>query len=407
MNFLTELREGLAISWDALRANKMRSGLTTLGIVIGIVTVTLMGAAIQGLNGAFLKSISAIGTDVLFIQKFAWFSDEPWWKIRNRREIWLSDGRAFMRLANPAWKVSLESISIRTVKYKDRSATGVIIIGDTEEAAVVNGLNLSQGRFLSGPEVDGARPVCVIGADLAKSFFPQGSALGNRVKIGNAAFEVVGVIEKRGKFLGLENLDNTCYVPVTRFAAGFVFRPGVRITVKVGSLDNFEDAKEEVRSVMRKVRRLAPGDPDDFAVNSQDAFITKFNRMSGMIATAGLFITGLSLFVGGIGIMNIMFVSVAERTREIGIRKAIGAKRRTILTQFLIEASTICLGGGLIGLAIAFPICRLITAVLPARMSMTLVIVALAVSVLTGVVAGFFPAWRAARMNPVEALRNE
>ncbi len=407
MNFLTELREGLAISWDALRANKMRSGLTTLGIVIGIVTVTLMGTAIEGLNAAFLRSISAIGTDVLYIQKFAWFSDEPWWKIRNRREIWLADGKSFMRQANPAWKVCLESVSIRTLKYKQRTATGVVLIGDTEEAAVVGGLNLSEGRFLSAAEVDGARPVCVIGADLARSFFPQGFAVGNKVRIDNAPFEVVGVVEKRGKFLGLENLDNTCYVPVTRFAAGFVFRPGIRITVKVGDLANIEDAKEEVRGVMRKVRRLAPGDPDDFAVNSQEAFITTFNRMSRVIASVGLFITGLSLFVGGIGIMNIMFVSVAERTREIGIRKAIGAKRRTILIQFLIEASTICLLGGWIGLAIAFPISKVMTRLLPASMSLTVVTVALLVSILTGVLAGLFPAWRAARMNPVEALRNE
>ena len=143
MNFLTELQEGLAISWDALRANKMRSSLTTLGIVIGIATVTLMSAAIDGLNTAFLKSISAIGTDVLYIQKYAGFSDEPWWKVRNRREIWLADGRAFLRQANPAWKVCLESVSIRTLNYKDLTATGVVLIGDTEEAAVVSGLNLS------------------------------------------------------------------------------------------------------------------------------------------------------------------------------------------------------------------------------------------------------------------------
>src|SRR5881628_236068 len=377
MNFLTELREGLAISWDAIRANKMRSGLTTLGIVIGIVTVTLMGAAIQGLNAAFLKSISAIGTDVLYIQKFAWFSDEPWWKIRNRREIWLADGRTFMRLANPTWKVSLESISIRTLKYKDRTSTGVILLGDTEEAVVVNGLNLSEGRFLSAAEVDGGRPVCVIGADLAKSFFAPGPAVGNKIKIGNSSFEVVGVIEKRGKFLGLENLDNTCYVPITRFAAGFIFRPGIRITVKVGRVADIDDAKEEIRGVMRKVRRLAPGAPDDFAVNSQEAFIKTFNRMSGVIATAGLFITGLSLFVGGIGIMNIMFVSVAERTREIGVRKAIGAKRRTILVQFLIEAASICLLGGLIGMVIAWPLTLVMQQFMPATLSPAIVGLAL------------------------------
>src|SRR2546425_2419703 len=407
MNFLTELREGLAISWDAIRANKMRSGLTTLGIVIGIVTVTLMGAAIEGLNAAFLKSISAIGTDVLYIQKFAWLSDEPWWKIRNRREIWLADGRTFMRLANPAWKISLESISIRTLKYKDRTSTGVILLGDTEEAVVVNGLNLSEGRFLSAAEVDGGRPVCVIGADLAKSFFAPGPAVGNKIKIGNSSFEVVGVIEKRGKFLGLENLDNTCYVPITRFAAGFIFRPGIRITVKVGSVADIDDAKEEIRGVMRKVRRLAPGAPDDFAVNSQDAFIKTFNRMSGVIATAGLFITGLSLFVGGIGIMNIMFVFGARRARGIWHRQALRAQRRTILIQFLIEAAGICLLGGLVGLAIAFPLTFILQKFLPATMSVTAASIAIVVALLTGVISGFLPAWRAAHMDPVEALRNE
>ena len=407
MNFLTELQEGLAISWDALLANKMRSGLTALGIVIGITTVTLMSAAIDGLNTAFLKSISAIGTDVLYIQKYAWFSDEPWWKVRNRREIWLADGRAFLRQANPAWKICLESVSIRTLNYKDLMATGVVLVGDTEEAAVVSGLNLSEGRFLTAAEVDGGRPVCVIGADLARSFFSHIPAVGHKIKIDDAPFEVIGVIEKRGKFLGLENLDNTCYVPITRFSTGFIFRPGIRITIKTGNVANVGDATEEIRGIMRKVRRLAPADPDDFAINSQEAFITAFKRMSNVIASIGLFITGLSLFVGGIGITNIMLISVAERTREIGICKAIGARRRTILIQFLIEASTICLIGGVIGLAIAFPISEVMARRLPASISMTVAGLALGVSVLTGVIAGFFPAWRAARMNPVDALRNE
>ncbi len=407
MNFFTEIKEGLFIAWDSIRANKMRAGLTTLGIVIGIVTVTLMGAAIEGLNGAFLRSISAIGSDVLYIQKFPWFNDEPWWKVRNRREIFLPDGRAFARSANPAWIVALESVSISAVKYGDRIATGVIILGANEEAATTEALNLIDGRFLTTAEVDGARPVCVLGWDLARNFFPHGSGLGRKVRIGAMNFEVVGILEKRGKFLGLENLDNTVYVPVTRFANGFYFRPGIRIAVKVGGLSKLEDAKEEVRSVMRKVRRLDPGAPDDFAVNSQDAFVAKFNRMGAVVASVGLFITGMSLFVGGIGIMNIMFVSVAERTKEIGIRKAIGAKRRTILIQFLIEAASICLLGGLIGLAIAWPITMVITHFLPTSMSPLIVGVALLVSILTGVIAGFLPAWRAARMNPVDALRNE
>jgi putative ABC transport system permease protein len=177
--------------------------------------------------------------------------------------------------------------------------------------------------------------------------------------------------------------------------------------VKVLDVKKLEEAKEEVRVKMRRIRRVAPNQPDDFAINQQDQFIKMFHRLGGTIASVGLFITGLSLFVGGIGIMNIMFVSVAERTREIGIRKAIGAKRRTILLQFLSEAASICLLGGLIGLGIAWPLTFLLQMVLPATMSLPVVAVAIVVSLITGVLSGFFPAWRAARMNPVDALRNE
>jgi putative ABC transport system permease protein len=407
MNIFSELREGAGISWSAIRANKMRSVLTTLGIIIGIVTVTLMGTAIRGLNTAFANSISAVGTDVFFIQKYSWFNEQPWWKIRNRREIYLTDGEAFIRNANPAWAVALESIGIATLKKDNNIATGVILIGTTEEEVEAGALTFKEGRFLTSPEVDGARPVCVLGSDLADSFFPHGSGVGQKVRINDANFEVVGVLAKRGKFLGLDNLDNSVYIPVTRFVRRFAFFPGIRIAVKVGTLSNIDDAKEEVRGVMRKIRRLGPGDEDDFSINSLDVLVTNFKKLSGIIGTVGLFITGLSLLVGGIGIMNIMFVSVAERTREIGIRKAIGAKRRTILMQFLIEAATICLLGGLVGLTIAWLGTLGLRFFMPASMSPVIVSVALGVSILTGVIAGFLPAWRAARMNPVDALRNE
>jgi putative ABC transport system permease protein len=407
VNLFSEFREGLSISWGAIRANKMRSVLTTLGIIIGIVTVTLMGAAIRGLNTAFVNSISAVGSDVFYIQKFSWFSDEPWWKVRNRREVYLVDGQAFIRNANPAWVIALQSVGIGTVKRGNSSASGVVLVGTTEEEAITSALSFTEGRFLSSAEVDGARPVCVLGSELATNFFPNSSAVGQQVRINDANFEVVGVLERRGKFLGLENLDNTAYMPVTRFVRRFAFFPGIRIEVKVGSLANVDEAKEELRGVMRKVRRLAPGDPDDFGINSLEKLVENFKQLSGIIGSVGLFITGLSLFVGGIGIMNIMFVSVAERTREIGIRKAIGAKRRTILLQFLIEAATICLIGGSIGLAIAAGTTLVLRAFLPASLSPAIVGISLAVSILTGVAAGFFPAWRAARMNPVDALRNE
>ena len=203
------------------------------------------------------------------------------------------------------------------------------------------------------------------------------------------------------------SLDNRVVIPAKQFVAWFWSDPSYDIQVKVADLKKLDDTRAELRGVMRKTRRLAPADPDDFTINQQEEFITRFHNVAGTIATVGLFITGLSLFVGGIGIMNIMFVSVAERTREIGIRKAIGAKRRTILVQFLAEAASICLLGGLVGLAIAYPLTLLLATFMPATMSIPIVGIALLVSLLTGVASGFFPAWRAARMNPVDALRNE
>ncbi|MCO5051283.1 MAG: ABC transporter permease [Verrucomicrobiae bacterium] len=407
MKLLLEIGEGLRIAWDAIGANKLRAALTTLGIIIGIVTVTLMGTAIRGLNAAFLTSVSAVGTDVFFIQKWPWFNDEPWWKLIKRREIYLADGRAFIRKANPNWHVNLQSVGVRTLRYGHNVATGVFLVGNTETAVATDELSFSAGRYFTAAEVEGNRPVCVLGADIASNFFPHGHAIGNRIRIDDMAFEVIGVLEKKGKFLGIENLDNTAHIPVTLMGRGFTFFPGVRIAVKVGGLEHLEDAKEEVRAVMRNVRRLPPTDADDFSVNSLEAFIQKFTQVSRIIGGVGLFITGLSLFVGGIGIMNIMFVSVTERTREIGVRKAVGAKRRAILIQFLIEAAVICLMGGLIGLGLAALVTWGISRFFPATLSLPIAALALGVSALTGILAGFLPAWRAARMNPVDALRSE
>ena len=409
MNMLSELREGLAISWSAIRANKMRSILTTLGIVIGIVTVTLMGTAIEGLNRAFLKNISFIGADVLYVSRFNWFagSREEWLKMQKRREVTLAQASALERQLTMARAIAPTADDQERVNYKRRRSDSVRIVGTTDQFLHTSSVSLAQGRFLSPAEVEGGRPVCVIGSEVATNLFQRESPLGNKITIDQRAFEVVGVLEKQGSFLGLVSLDNQVIVPLKQFISVFRSRPDYEIQVKVKTLEQLEEAREELRSVMRKIRRLAPNDPDDFAINQQDEFVKMFYRVAGTIAAVGLFITGLSLFVGGIGIMNIMFVSVAERTREIGIRKAIGAKRRTILLQFLIEAATICMLGGLIGLAVAWPLTFVMQKFLPVTMSLGIVGLSLVVSLVTGVMSGFFPAWRAARMNPVDALRNE
>jgi putative ABC transport system permease protein len=409
VNFFTELREGFGISWNAIRANKMRSVLTTLGIVIGIVTVTLMGTAIEGLNLAFLKSISSLGADVFYVSRFSWVNTthEDWHRQQKRRLIRLADVEVLTSQLTQAAAVAPTAEDDATLKYKNRSSSGVTILGTTEAYLLTSGVGVSQGRFLSVPDAAGGRPVCVIGSEVATNLFRQDPPLGAHIKIGNQTMEVIGVMEKRGSFLGMFSLDNRVIIPLKQFTTAIWSNPDIGIEVKARALVQLDEAREELRQVMRRVRHLQPNQPDDFAINQQDQFVEMFNRVAGTIAIIGLFITGLSLFVGGIGIMNIMFVSVAERTREIGIRKAIGAKRRTILLQFLMEAACICLIGGLIALAIAWPLTLVVQRFLPATMSLTVVGIALLVSLVTGVVSGFLPAWRAARMNPVDALRSE
>ena len=404
-----ELKEGVLIAWDAIRANKMRAALTTLGIVIGIVTVTLMGTALQGLRRGFVQSISVLGTDVLYVQRFDWFinTHEEWVKQQRRREIPLQYAREIARQMTLAQAVAPFVEGRETVRYKTQYASGVSIIGSTDQFLLTGGLSVAEGRFLSVPESSGARPVCVLGSQAWTNLFKGGNALGEKVYVGGHPFEVVGVLERQGDFLGAFSLDNQVVIPIGTFTANFDPFPDCTIQIKTVSVGVMDDAREEVRGIMRRVRHLSANQEDDFAINQQDQFLETFNRVAKVIASVGLFITSLSLFVGGIGIMNIMFVSVAERTKEIGIRKAIGAKRRAILLQFLTEAASICLLGGLIGLAIAWPLTLLLGKFMPASMSPLIVAAALGVSLVTGVVAGFIPAWRAARLNPVDALRAE
>jgi putative ABC transport system permease protein len=298
--------------------------------------------------------------------------------------------------------------SMAGVKYRDRSANNVAIIGTTDQMLLTGGTGVEDGgRFFTAEESDGGRPVCVIGSDVATNLFPRLSPVGKQIKINLRPYEVVGVLESQGMFMGAFSLDNQVVIPVRQFLTHFGHRPDFQIQVKVGDVTRLEAAKDELRGAMRKVRRLEPGEADDFDINQQEQIAERLRVVSATIAAVGLFITGLSLFVGGIGIMNIMFVSVTERTQEIGLRKALGAKRRTILVQFLIEAAAICVVGGLLALAIAWPVTLVLKNFMPARLSLPLVGIALLVSALTGLISGFLPAWRAARMNPVDALRNE
>jgi putative ABC transport system permease protein len=404
-----EFKEGMAIAFAAIRANKMRSVLTTLGIVIGIVSVTLMGTAIEGLNRAFNKSIAALGSDVLYIEKWSWADHgDDWWIIKNRRDVRIKQAKDIEKFSEYAQAVNPATGAMRNVKYGQKYIENVIVVGTGSEWLETSGSTVAFGRFFSRLEADGGRPVCAIGSEVAANLFPNENPIGKIIKVGGYAFHVLGVFDKQGSFLGLQSLDNRVYVPINRFFQEFMsHRSDIQIMVKAKSVDQLDETKEEVRGILRKSRGLNPKDPDDFAINQQETLIQTFNTIGGVIAAVGLFITGMSLFVGGIGIMNIMFVSVTERTREIGIRKAIGAPRRTILLQFLMESAALCLIGGIIGIIIAFPISLIIDTFLPTAMPLSVVAIALVVSIIVGIVSGFLPAYRASRLDPVDALRYE
>ena len=408
MNFLRELGEGLLISFRAIRANKMRSVLTTLGIVIGIVSVTLMATAIEGVNRAFDKSASAFGTDVLYIQRFPWISNEDWASFRNRRQLETRFAGSIERQSLYATAVAPVVATRRRVTYRENSTEDAFVTGTTHQYLNAAGVLLEDGRFFTAEESAGGRPVCTIGATIAENLFPREDPIGKTIRVAGNPYTVLGVFEKQGGLFGMFTSDTRVFIPINSFESKFGGRRrDVTIQVRVADLKEMEDAKLELEGIMRKLRHIPPGKPKDFEINQQELLTAAFAPISLVIASVGLFITGLSLFVGGIGIMNIMFVSVTERTKEIGIRKAIGAPRRSILMQFLAEAAALCLIGGLIGLAIAFPLSLIVDQVLPTAMPLSVVFIAIAISLMVGVVSGFLPAYRAAKMDPVEALRYE
>ena len=410
---LIDIKEGLLISLRAIRSNKMRAFLTTLGIIIGIVAVTTMSTAIVGLEKAFISSISSFGSDVLYIDKFEWFAGHDWSYYRNRKDITYEQyERLRDKLKN---NPNIQAIAPNkrtfgaTVERDKYTATSTVVYGTTAEYMETANTIPGEGRFFSDLEVKASRNVCVIGKDIADALFPYSSPINKTIKVNNEPMKVVGVLEKQGSaFFGSFSMDGQLIMPLGAFEKIFGEQRGrLRIDVKVANEKELPDVKEEIRSVMRVIRKVPPGKPDDFAINQQEVFKEVYDRTVGVISIAGIVITSLALFVGAIGIMNIMFVSVTERTNEIGIRKAVGAKTWSILIQFLSEAAIICLLGGLAGLIISFPLSLLINQFLPTSMPISIVVLALIISSGVGVISGFLPAYKASKLNPVEALRKD
>ncbi|RCK76644.1 MAG: Macrolide export ATP-binding/permease protein MacB [Ignavibacteriae bacterium] len=407
MNLLSEIKEGLRIAFLAIKANKMRSILTTLGIVIGVVSVTMMATAIEGVDRKFAESASAFGANVLYVQKFPWVGHEDWWIYRNRKDITLQVSTEIENNAKLVDAVAPNVTTVRSSQYLDKVMKNTFVTGTNEQYIYASATAIKDGRFISQEEAQGGRPVCVIGANIAENLFPNIDPVGKTLKIAGYPYQIIGVLEKQGGLFGIFTADNRAFIPIRSFMNNFGSRRDITINVLAKKGADIDDVKEELRGIIRKARKLGPTAPDDFNINEQDLLIQTFNTITTVIAGVGFFITGLSLFVGGIGIMNIMFVSVTERTKEIGIRKAIGAKRRTILMQFLIESSVICLIGGLIGLAISYPLSLLANQILPTAMPLSVVFIAISISLVVGIVSGFLPAYKASRLDPVEALRYE
>ncbi|MBN1481214.1 FtsX-like permease family protein [candidate division KSB1 bacterium] len=410
MRILIYISESFKIAFEALRAYKMRSVLTTLGIVIGVTTVITIVALIQGLNKSFANQLSAIGTTTLYIQKFPWImNDKQFFAFRNRPNLKVEDAERLKSMSKLAVAVAPTLFTGKTTKYKERNLEGTFIVGTTTDYMETSNVIPEFGRFLSESDVNHRRPLCLIGSDVAEKLFPDEDPIGKRITVGGRRFKVIGVAEKKGSMFG-QNLDQVIVIPIGIFQTAFGARfRSVDIEVKVARPEELDDAEIELTGIMRRIRGLTSDEEDNFSINKQSQLMETYKSLTSTLWAVAIGVGAISLLVGGIGIMNILLVSVTERTREIGIRKALGARRFDIMMQFLIESLMICAIGVAIGIALAIGVAKFIasTTPLPASITAWVAFLGLGFVLTIGLFFGIYPARKAARLNPIEALRYE
>ena len=411
---LDDIKESSLMAVDTVWANKLRSALTILGVSVGVVTLMFMVSIIQGLNKAFAEQIEALGSNAIWATKFdPSFGHQPSTEELHRKDLTLDDAEAIRREAPSVLSVSpIHRKLAETVRYAEKQSDTPILIGATPYYEFTQSSYVGRGRFIIDTDMNERSNICILGQDLVHALFPYEDPLDKDVKINGKPFHVVGVMEPLGNFLG-QSRDNSVFVPITTFDKYYPDEPFPEVVfviiVRPLSRAYVKSAIDEMTDILRRRRRVAPGAPNSFGISSQDALLDVYNQLTGATYLVLTAISFVALMIGGIGVMNIMLVSVTERTKEIGVRKAVGATRVNILSQFLIEAVVLTGIGGLAGLIVGEVASLLVNkySPLPAFVPLWAIGVGIGISAAVGIIFGLWPAWKAARLDPIEALRWE
>jgi len=401
--------ESIWIALSSLKANKLRSILTLIGVIIGVMTVIAVVSVIAGMNRYVANTLSTMGSNTFLVDKIGVpMSEEDFLNALKRKDLTIEDMKAIEDNCTLCEKVGARVYTFGKVKYRNQYLNDIAITGATANFTQIVNIDLGEGRYPSEFEEEHRRQVCFVGWEIADNLFPNLDPINKVVKIGGRDFTIIGVAKKRGSFLG-QSQDNFVLIPITTFKKIFGSKRGVDIFVKVADLKLMREAQDQVRNILRLRRKVPQNKPDDFAIMTTETFMDLYRSFTSTAYLVMIGVSSISLVVGGIVIMNIMLVSVTERTKEIGIRKAVGARRRHILWQFLVEAVTLAIVGGLIGILIGTAISKIIssTTPLPSAVELWSVIAGLLISSSVGIFFGIFPAMKAAKLNPIEALRYE